>query len=142
MMKLARRRRETCRELAGSSFVNAALSTRLQHAPERLFWSGLVSYLDVLQLAKQIRAGSNRARDARLRQIGSRISALALHRDAVVPGREVTATLRGEGGDIPISVEVTDFPYAYSHEDPFPATGAGVDGCFRRVFSFASGCLA
>jgi hypothetical protein len=252
MIRLARRRQGACSSLAGSSFVNAALSTRLQHAPAKFFWSGLVSYLDVLQLVRQIRCGEHpcvaagagcdlfgysigallaeillmsdpaglfrearaflfcggatldrlrpvsrmildsragsslrrfygsgfgrevtrdsslsrvftrleeagacfssflgggrdRLREKRLRQISARISALALKRDSVIPGSEVTATLKGARRDIPVTVEVLDFPYAYSHEDPFPAAAgaaAGVDSCFRQVFRFAAGCLA
>ena len=214
MMKLARRRQGASASLAESSFVNAALSTRLQLEPQRFFWSGLVSYLDVLQLVQQIghgghpdiaaragcdlfgysigallaeillmsdpgglfrqsraflfcggatldrlrpvsrmildsHAGSSlrrfyganfreevnqdgclarvfprlrkaglffsslldshsftRVRETRLREIGARMSALALHRDSVVPGEEVTATLRGSRRDIPVTIKV------------------------------------
>jgi hypothetical protein len=250
MMKLARRRQGALASLSGSSFVNAALSTRLEIEPERFFWSGLVSYLDVLQLVRQIRGGGHphiaagaacdlfgysigallaqillmsdpggmfrrsraflfcggatldrlrpvsrkildshagsslrsfygsgfgrkvardgclarairhssraglyfssllaresfrRIRETRLHQIGARIFALALSRDAVVPGDEVAATLRGARHDIPVTMEILDFAYTYSHEDPFPAAAAGVDNHFRQVFGSASTWLA
>jgi len=41
-----------------SSFVNAALSTRLQFSPELFFWSGLRSFNDAQKLINEIRAGS------------------------------------------------------------------------------------
>jgi len=41
-----------------SSFVNAALSTRLQFCPELFFWSGLRSFYDVQKLISKIRRGS------------------------------------------------------------------------------------
>jgi Family of unknown function (DUF6051) len=44
---------------AESSFANAALSSRLQEAPERFLWSGLQTYYDVLQLVDEIRSGSH-----------------------------------------------------------------------------------
>ncbi len=40
-----------------SSFVNAALSTRLQFNPELFFWSGVRSFYDVQKLISEIRKG-------------------------------------------------------------------------------------
>jgi hypothetical protein len=63
--------------------------------------------------------------------------ALALAQDQVVPPYEVVNTLRGAGRDIPVRVEVLDFPFDYQHENPFPAQEqqrGEVDAAFRRVF--------
>ena len=59
-------------------------------------------------------------REARLRELGGRIAALALEQDVVLPPSEVIATLQGDARTIPISVAVRDFPYPYTHESPFP----------------------
>ena len=59
MSEVAAGRKRLLAPVEGSSFVNAALSTRLQLAPERFLWSGLQTYYDVLQLVDEIRAGLN-----------------------------------------------------------------------------------
>lgn len=41
-----------------SSFVNAAISTRLEQNPLRIFWSGLQTYSDIINLMTSIRSGS------------------------------------------------------------------------------------
>jgi pimeloyl-ACP methyl ester carboxylesterase len=76
-------------------------------------------------------------REARFRELAPRLLAIALEQDAVIPPYEVIHTLHGSGRDIPVPVEVLDFPYAHVHEDPFPASEAlrgPVDEAFRRVF--------
>lgn len=40
-----------------TSFVNAAISTRIETHPQRFFWSGLQTYMDVTDLMQQIRDG-------------------------------------------------------------------------------------
>lgn len=45
---------------AEASFVNAAISSRLEAHPQRLFWSGLLTYSDVIQLHQQVQAGAIR----------------------------------------------------------------------------------
>lgn len=79
-------------------------------------------------------------REPRLRQVGSRIAAFALRSDRVVPANEVIGTLQGNDRDIPIQVEVADFPYEYSHMTPFPINGPAseVERCFDHLFSAAA----
>jgi pimeloyl-ACP methyl ester carboxylesterase len=43
--------------IVSSTFLNAAISVRLERAPERFFLSGLASYRDIVELAGLIRAG-------------------------------------------------------------------------------------
>jgi len=59
MSEIAEARRRTLSPVEATSFVNAALSTRLQLAPERFLWSGLETYYDVLQLIGEIRGNKN-----------------------------------------------------------------------------------
>jgi hypothetical protein len=40
-----------------SSFLNAAISTRLEAVPQRLFWSGLQTFMDFTKIVAQIKAG-------------------------------------------------------------------------------------
>jgi len=76
-------------------------------------------------------------REAHFRRLAPRLLAITLERDTVIPPYEVINTLQGAARDIPVRVDVQDFPYPYQHEDPFPAKLAlreSVDGAFRGVF--------
>lgn len=55
MLALAQSRAEKYPENGtSSSFINAAISSRLEHFPQRLFWSGFQTYADVVQLIETI----------------------------------------------------------------------------------------
>ncbi len=76
-------------------------------------------------------------REAIFLSMHSRIYAVTLEKDRVVPAYEVINTLQGEKRDIPIEVDILDFPYAYKHEDPFPALTSiadAVDEAFNNTF--------
>lgn len=60
-------------------------------------------------------------REHKFREMSDRIYAITLSEDTVVPAYEVINTLQGVKRDIPIKVDVLDYPYPYKHEDPFPA---------------------
>ncbi|HUX49502.1 MAG TPA: DUF6051 family protein [Spirochaetia bacterium] len=59
MMRVAAERRAAYPGESSISFVNAALSSRLQFGPQRLFSSGLQTYDDVVALVDQLRSGSH-----------------------------------------------------------------------------------
>jgi hypothetical protein len=76
-------------------------------------------------------------REERFRQMHDRILAVTLEKDTVVPAYEVINTLQGTKRDIPIEVDILDFPYSYKHEDPFPALTSiadAVDEEFTKAF--------
>jgi hypothetical protein len=76
-------------------------------------------------------------RESLFRKMSDRILAIALTRDSVIPPYEVMNTLQGINRDIPIPVEVLDYPYAYCHEEPFPANSKireQVDQMFNKTF--------
>jgi hypothetical protein len=60
-------------------------------------------------------------RDQKLRELSNKIMAVGLKKDNVFPYYEIINTLNGLERDIPIKVNILDFPYPYIHEDPFPA---------------------
>jgi hypothetical protein len=239
--------------VVASSFANVAISTRLHILPQRFFWSGMLTFCDVVQFINHIRAGQhtlihsdatidffaysigafltqvlfmdnpqglldksrlfifcggpvfNRMspvrktildseanialysfflehldsylktdrrlahyfssahseglvfrsmidynkliefREEKLNQISSRLMAVALKKDTVVPYYEVLNTLRGTERSIPIEVKVIDFPFSYSHENPFPLTGncrSAVNEAVDQVFGMAAEFLA
>ena len=63
MAHVSNDRKKLFREIACSSLANAAISTRLQQLPQRFFWSGLMTYLDIMLLIRTIRNGKYRFLD-------------------------------------------------------------------------------
>lgn len=57
LMRMVAKERASKPGNAESSFVNAAISERLQANPERIFWSGLQTYMDFTVLLRTIRSG-------------------------------------------------------------------------------------
>ncbi|MCE1165305.1 MAG: DUF6051 family protein [Bacteroidetes bacterium] len=57
MNALSKGRRTYYNELAETSFVNAAISTRLQFASELFFWSGFRTFNDILRLTETLKNG-------------------------------------------------------------------------------------
>lgn len=101
---------------------------------EGINFRSLLNYRDNLQY-----------REEKFHALESRFYAIALEQDMVVPPYEVLNTLRGSRQNINIRVDVLDFPYAYRHEDPFPANAkiAGqVDACFQQTFNKISEFLS
>jgi hypothetical protein len=79
-----------------------------------------------------------------LKKLRSQMHSITLLKDTVIPSDGVVATL-GSFNNSNI-VEVWDFPYTYSHENPFPILDfplcEKVDYCFERVFSEAQSFLS
>ncbi len=86
---------------------------------------------------------SPRRRERRFRQFSKQIYAICLLKDVVMPAVSVMNTLTGKQRDIPIPVDLMDFNYAYSHENPFPLLNNGkqrlVDKSFETIFSKVAG---
>jgi hypothetical protein len=83
-------------------------------------------------------------REEKLREISGFISAIALKKDQVVPSYDVLNTLKGADRDIPIDVKVMDFPFNYTHENPFPLDlkiADEVNEAFGKVFKIAADFL-
>ena len=55
MVEVAQFRKKNYPENTNCSFVNAAISSRLEAHPQRIFWSGFQTYSDVIQVVKDIR---------------------------------------------------------------------------------------
>ncbi len=80
-------------------------------------------------------------REERLRNIGTRIKAVALRNDEVIPPGEVLNTLKGDFRDLPAEVEVVDFPFDYTHIIPFPLKSSlkyEVSEAFESIFDMAA----
>lgn len=76
-------------------------------------------------------------RESLFRSLGDRLLAVTLQGDTVIPPYEVVNTLQGVRRDIPVKVDILDFPYPYKHEDPFPTLSSiaeEVDRAFDLTF--------
>ncbi|MBN2323941.1 MAG: hypothetical protein JXQ30_09410 [Spirochaetes bacterium] len=83
-------------------------------------------------------------RESRFHALSGRIMAVGLEKDDVIPKYEIENTLRGRNRDIPIRIETVDFPYRYTHENPFPAGrrhAKAVDESFTEVLDLAADFL-
>lgn len=78
-------------------------------------------------------------RERSFHRLRSQISAVGLARDQVIPARSILQTLRNGSKQRKIPMSVLDFPYPYSHENPFPMGNPTlrpqVDQAFHQVFS-------
>jgi hypothetical protein len=80
-------------------------------------------------------------REKRLSELAGQLSAVALTGDEVIQPGEVLSTLQGDFRNIPVPVTVMDFPFSYSHVNPFPVLNSiapAVDDAFERVFELAA----
>lgn len=79
-----------------------------------------------------------------LKNLKGQIHSLSLSKDTVIPCKGVISTLEKAGRKS--IVDVWDFPYSYTHENPFPILGLPlsekVDYWFEKVFAEAALFLA
>lgn len=72
-------------------------------------------------------------------QIAKKITTIGLLKDEVMPAKNIKETLNDKRGKINFRVMFSDFPFAYSHEKPFPIFKAEkselVDKSFEHIFS-------
>jgi hypothetical protein len=78
-----------------------------------------------------------------LKRLDDRIRSVSLLKDTVIPSKGIVDTL-GETKN-KNAVKIWDFPFDYSHENPFPVLdfpmSNKVDSCFKNVFSEACAFL-
>jgi len=89
--------------------------------------------------------GLRDVREERLLELKNNIFAVSLIKDKVVPPESVINTLNGANKKIPIRTMITDFPYDYSHETPFPADEKLreiVNVNFENIFDIAASYLS
>ncbi len=77
-------------------------------------------------------------RESLFKKLNGQIHAITLRKDTVIPAAGVVKTLSSWNRELSDTVEVWDFPYPYSHENPFPVFNTSisheVDRCFDRLF--------
>lgn len=72
MMEIVKFRKGKYPENTNFSYVNAAISSRLEAHPQRVFWSGLQTYSDIIEVVKEIKGNMLKsiASEARLDLFG------------------------------------------------------------------------
>ncbi len=76
-------------------------------------------------------------REELFRQASNDFMAITLKNDSIIPSYEVINTLQGAARNIPVPVDIYDFPFAYTHEAPFPPIEKEqelIDKEFRTIF--------
>lgn len=111
--------------------------------------SPLVDFLNSSQIGMAFRAMIDLGRlktfrENILKKLREQIHSVSLLKDSVIPSKGIVSTLMASGKkDI---VDIWDFPYPYSHENPFPVFNSPdsrkVDYWFEKVFSEATLFLA
>jgi hypothetical protein len=85
-------------------------------------------------------------RESILAKLKGQLRSVALKKDAVIPANGIVNTLTSTPGITDKQVEVWDFPYPYSHENPFPVFNnqfsVEVDRSFERLIASAGLFLA
>jgi pimeloyl-ACP methyl ester carboxylesterase len=112
--------------------------SRLRHYfsqahPEGMVFKSMVDYNKMIAF-----------REKKLTAISNRVKAVVLREDKVVPWYEAVNTLKGIERNIPIQVEILDFDYPYTHENPFPVQdklSEAVHNSFEEVFTDAAAFL-
>ncbi|MGE4587452.1 MAG: DUF6051 family protein [Mangrovibacterium sp.] len=85
-------------------------------------------------------------RENLIRRCSRDILAISLKQDSIIPPYEVVNTLQGASRDIPVKIDILDFPFAYNHVTPFPPSVREQDAVnekfslvFDRIASFILG---
>jgi hypothetical protein len=85
-------------------------------------------------------------RESILIKLRDQVCSIALKKDTVIPANGIVNTMISSTGNKIAPVEVWDFPYPYSHENPFPIfnneSSAEVDRSFERLITKAGLFLA
>jgi hypothetical protein len=84
-------------------------------------------------------------RENRFNNLSKMIYAVVLKNDTIIPANEVLNTLKGDYRDIPVHVDILDFPFSYDHVNPFPVKKhmeKEVNKAFNSVFRKAAKFLS
>jgi len=89
-------------------------------------------------------SGLKSIRENRFMELKNKIFSVSLIKDKVIPPASVISTLNGAEKNIPIKTMISDFPFNYSHEAPFPTDEKQreiVNINFENIFGLASAYL-
>lgn len=90
--------------------------------PEGMVFRSMIDYNKMIEL-----------REEKINNISSKLMAVALKQDTVIPFYEVLNTLQGTERNIPVEVKIMDFPFPYTHENPFPLQDKYQDDVNQKI---------
>jgi hypothetical protein len=74
-------------------------------------------------------------REKSFMRLRNQISAVGLSKDQIIPARSILRTLGGADSRNKIPMSILDFPYPYSHENPFPISHPELHGQVTKAFN-------
>lgn len=107
------------------------LRKRVKNVPDWLRLRYVFNGIGLMMSSRKRR----RKREKQLAKCAQNIHVVALQQDKVMPVDAVCRTFKGRKGQLPIPVDVIDFPYRYSHEIPFPTGDEKISELVSRCFT-------
>jgi len=123
--------------VAYKSLLELKHRQKLKQIKKKVFATGDKTLLETwpgLELMMSRRRDRKR-RESIFDAIKDRLYVVALEKDKVMPVECIIKTVRGKRGNIDVPVEVIDFPYDYSHEQPFPLGDDKIQHLVDRSFT-------
>jgi hypothetical protein len=123
--------------VAFKSLLELKHRQKLKKIRNNVFTSGneiLKAIWPGLELMMYRRRG-RRKRESLFEEMKDRVYAVMLEKDKVMPVEGIIKTLRGKKDKVEIPVEVIDFPFNYSHEQPFPIGDDKIQNLVDRSFT-------
>ncbi|MDA3928642.1 MAG: DUF6051 family protein [Prolixibacteraceae bacterium] len=122
--------------VAFSSLLTLKRKKVLNRILEQLSGAGLPDFENIWQgfNAMLAQRKGRKARKAIWAERGELIYALALEKDKVMLSKKIVTTLKGRKRNSSIRVDVIDFPYDYTHENPFPLNDKTIHPLVNRSF--------
>jgi len=123
--------------VAFKSLLELRHKQRLKQIRKKVFATGNAMLIETwpgLELMMYSNRG-RRKRESLFERLKDRVYAVMLEKDGVMPVDGIVKTLRGKKDKVEIPVEVIDFPFAYSHEQPFPVGDDKIQNLVDRSFT-------
>jgi hypothetical protein len=122
---------------AFTSLLGLKQRQKMKQIRKKVFSFGNESLLSIwsgLELMMHHRRGRKK-RESLFEGMKNRVYAVALEKDLVMPVESIIRTLRGKKKRVDTPVEVIDFPFSYSHEQPFPLGDDKIQNLVDRSFT-------
>lgn len=123
--------------VAFKSLLELKHRRKLKQIRKKVFATGntiLIETWPGLELMMYSRRG-RRKRELLFEKLKERVYSVALEKDSVMPFNSILRTLRGKKGKVEVPVEVIDFPFNYTHEQPFPIGDDKIQNLVDRSFT-------
>jgi hypothetical protein len=123
--------------VAFKSLLELKHRRKFKQIRKKVFATGNTTLLETWQGLELMMYSSRgrRERETKYEKLKDKVYAVALEKDLVMPIVSIVRTLRGKRNRIEVPVEVIDFPFHYSHEQPFPVGDDKIQNLVDRSFT-------